>query len=110
MTLREKQALFCECIGELIARAYAQGYEFTLGEAYRGDRKGHMLGSLHYERLAIDLNLFVKGKWKDRDCPEWQELGAYWKNLHPLAAWGGDFMPPLKKDYNHFSFIHDGKA
>jgi len=107
MTLREKQAMFCWYIGELINRAFIDGYELTFGEAYRGDKQGHMQGSLHYERLAIDLNLFVNGKWQDRDCPEWQELGAYWKSLHPLARWGGDFA---EKDLNHFSFAHGKKA
>jgi hypothetical protein len=66
-----------------------------------------MAGSLHYEKLAQDLNLFVEGEFKDDDCPEWQEIGTYWKSLGTDCAWGGDFR---SLDLNHFSIRWDGKA
>lgn len=107
MTLLEKQQAFAEAIGQLLAFIYARGWAVTFGDAWRPDAKGHMPGSLHYSRLAIDLNLFVRGVWMDTDCPEWQELGVVWKTFHELARWGGDFR---SRDLNHFSFEHEGRA
>lgn len=107
LTLLDKQRLFVRLLGQLIEFAYARGWEFTLGDAYRPDGKGHMPGSLHYSRLAIDLNLFVDGVYVRAWHPAWDELGVVWKALHPLARWGGDFKA---KDYNHFSVEHGGKA
>jgi len=94
----------------LIQYAYSRGYELTLGEAYvqtpRKCRDGkfvedgvHMPSSLHYTRLAIDLNLFVSGGYVIRsDDMAWIDLGSFWKALHPELTWGGDFG-----DANHFS-------
>lgn len=98
--MRDKQSLFVRLIGVLIAYAYGKGYEFTFGDAWRPDGKGHVANSFHYIRLAIDLNLFVNGEYKDTDCDEWQDLGAYWKGLNEACTWGGDFK---QVDLNHFS-------
>ena len=105
MTLREKQSRFVKLVGMLIEYATRRGYEFTFGDAARMDRQGHMGNSLHYSRLAIDLNLFVKGKWiSDGSHPVWKELGEFWEELDPLCAWGGRF-----EDANHFSLKHGGR-
>lgn len=65
----------------------------------------HMRGSLHYQRCAIDLNLFVDGEYiSDGSHPAYRELGAFWKSLDDLCAWGGDFG-----DANHFSIRDGGK-
>jgi hypothetical protein len=105
MTLRQKQSLFVKLVGELISFAYDLGYEFTFGDAARMDQKGHMKDSLHYSRLAIDLNLFVNGRWiQSGDHPAWQDLGGFWESLNPLCAWGGRFG-----DANHFSLKHGGR-
>lgn len=105
MTLLEKQQLFTKLIAQLISYAYSQGYKMTFGEGYDDDGKGHMQGSLHYSRLAQDLNLFIDGKWiKDGSHPAWQELGQFWEKLDPLCAWGGRFS-----DSNHFSITHFGR-
>lgn len=64
----------------------------------------HLTDGLHYQRLAQDLNLFVNGKWKDKDCAEWQELGRIWEGFHPLCAWGGRWG-----DLNHVSVMNGGK-
>lgn len=66
-----------------------------------------MAGSLHYEKLAQDLNLFVNDVYQAKDCKEWQWIGAYWKSLHPLCRWGGDFA---SVDLNHVSLTWEGKA
>jgi hypothetical protein len=107
LTLRQKQSLFAKLIGQLIGFVYSMGWELTFGDVWRPDKKGHMPGSVHYIRLAADVNLFVGGIWKDRDCPEWQTIGRFWKGLDPLCAWGGDFRGDV--DLNHFSLAHDGK-
>jgi hypothetical protein len=59
LTLREKQARFAYMVSQLILFAYFNGLELTLGGAYA--TTGHSNNSLHYERLAIDLNLFKNG-------------------------------------------------
>lgn len=106
LSLRAKQSLFVLLIGRLITYVYAQGWELTLADGYRPDMKGHMPGSLHYIRLALDLNLFVDGKWiADGDHPAWVAIGEYWEGLNPLCRWGGRFQ-----DGNHFSLAHGGKA
>jgi hypothetical protein len=66
-----------------------------------------MAGSLHYIRLAQDLNLFVNGKWQKSDCPEWRSIGNKWESLDPMARWGGRFK---SVDLNHFSFEHEGRS
>lgn len=63
--------------------------------------------SLHALRLAFDGNLFVfeNGVWVPASVSEYIPLGVYWKTLHPLARWGGDFARP---DSQHFSLEHNG--
>ena len=99
--MQQKQSRFVQLIGKLIAFAYSQGYEFTFGDAARIDKEGHKKDSFHYIRLAVDLNLFINGRWQKIDCPQWQTLGNYWKNLDNECTWGGDFK---EVDLNHFSY------
>ena len=111
MTLSQKQRLFTKLLGQLIAYAYENGFELTLGEAYRtpeqakinADRGTGIRNSLHSERLAVDLNLFVGGVYID-STEGHRRLGEYWESLHPNCRWGGRF-----KDGNHYSFTPDGK-
>lgn len=107
MTLREKQSEFARLLGNLILFIFQhQGWEITMGEGHNDARIGHMKGSLHYVRLAQDLNLFVDGKYiTSGSHPAWTVIGEYWETLSPLARWGGRF-----KDANHFSLEHGGKA
>lgn len=107
MSLRDKQSHFVFLLSKLVAWVYAQGWALTLGEGYRSDSSGHMPGSLHYIKLAQDLNLFVNGNWMASDCPEWRATGKYWKSLDPLCAWGGDFQTG---DFNHFSLKHGERS
>ena len=115
--LRRKQSLLVKCLGKLINYAYERGYELTLGEGYvqspRKTREGqfvadgvHMPSSLHYVKLAQDLNLFVDGHYvSDGEHFAWVDLGNYWESLDPACAWGGRF-----KDANHVSVTFGGKA
>lgn len=115
MTLGQKQRLFTKLVAQLIQYAYAQGYELTLGDAYRDPRVHGDVGvkksyssanSVHKQRLAIDLNLFKGGVYQT-STEAHKPLGEYWKSLHPLCRWGGDFSTP---DGNHYSMAHEGRA
>lgn len=107
MLLREEQVRFTKYLGMLIDYAFSlPGVQLTLGEGYDDDGTGHMQGSLHYLRLAQDINLFVGGVYITGDHAVWHLLGAYWKGLDPLAAWGGDFA---SLDFNHFSMSYGGR-
>jgi hypothetical protein len=105
--------LFTHNIARLILWAYEQGYELTLSEAYRTPEQAELnakagkgiANSLHTQRLAIDLNLFRGGRWL-QFSEQHRPLGDYWKTLHPLNRWGGDFRP--RPDGNHYSMEHEG--
>lgn len=115
MTLGEKQRLFTKCTSELINYAYAMGYELTLGDAYRDPRVHGEWGqkqsysaskSVHKQRLAVDFNLFVDGKYiADGNHPAYKDLGEFWEGMNEFSAWGGSFS---FGDANHFSFEHNG--
>jgi len=113
MTLGEKQRLFVKLVGMLIAWCYANGYELTFGEAVRSKAQAEanaasgagISNSLHLVRLAIDLNLFIGGIYQI-GSEAYKPLGEFWKSLHPLCCWGGDFSKP---DGNHFSLEHEGR-
>jgi len=113
MTLGEKQRKFTLLVAKLITWAYEHGYELTFGDAYRTlaqasanavSGKG-ISNSLHTKRLAVDLNLFVAGIYKDKS-EDYKALGEYWKSLDPECTWGGDFHS--RPDGNHFSITHEG--
>lgn len=111
MTLSEKQRKFTRMLGHLIVFANENGYELTLGEAYRtpeqaaiNAKKGiGIKNSLRTSRLAIDLNLFINGKYSP-DSADYRPLGEYWESLG--GAWGGNFKPT--PDGGHFSLSHGG--
>lgn len=108
-TLRQKQSRFAYMVSRLIARIQSEGYECTLGDAYRDPRSHGPQGiggpygrrfSAHKLRLAIDLNLFRDGVYLDtthshRIFGEWWELQG--------GTWGGRW-----NDGNHYSLEHEG--
>lgn len=107
MTLLNLQQTFTFLIAKLIIYAYAHGYKITLGEGYDDDGKGHMHGSLHYSRLAQDLNLFDQNGTYIKSSEGYLELGEYWEGLSDAGyecCWGGRFS-----DGNHFSIAYGGK-
>ena len=106
MTLAQRQRLFLKLLPRLLDFAYAQGYELSVGDAYRDPRLhgevGVKLGygharSNHKNRLAIDLNLFKNGAFL-QTTTDHTPLGEFWEKLHPLCRWGGRF-----EDGNHYS-------
>jgi hypothetical protein len=111
MTLGEKQRLFTRLVGELIGWAYANGYELTVGDAFRdprvhgipGERKAGSYAaaySVHKLRLAIDLNLFRDGKYLTSDADH-APLKDFWESI------GG--APRIDGDSNHYSLEHEGR-
>jgi hypothetical protein len=105
MTLRQRQSTFIKNFAMLILWAFDNGFEVTAGELHRTDEQ-HQLNrqtgktranrSLHQDRLAGDLNLFIDGKYIT-DTSKYKPLGEYWVSLHPDNRWGGDW----DKDGDH---------
>ena len=109
MGMIEKQSKFASMAARLIQKALEMGYQVSLGEAWRSDfeaarlmaeRKG-VRRSLHCERLALDLNLFLGGVWLSK-TEDHRPLGEWWESIG--GAWGGRFG-----DGNHYSLEHEGR-
>ena len=111
MKLGEKQELFMRLLPRLIDKAHALGFEIRGGDLERnravfgimGEQRGYgHKNSAHKLKLAIDLNLFLDGKWQTQTSQH-QELGEWWEQQHELCRWGGQF-----NDGNHYSLEHNG--
>lgn len=98
LTLRQKQTKFIRMLTRLIDFAFAQGYELTIGEAFRPAAASRKGGSLHTVRLAVDLNLFIDGAYQE-STEAHRPLGEMWESLG--GSWGGRFG-----DGNHYSLAH----
>ncbi len=96
MKLSEKQRAFTAALTKLLTWAHKEGYEFTLGDAMAKD--GHTNKSYHYQRLAIDLNLFIDNIYQTSTAAH-QPIGKKWVELG--GTWGGNFK---HKDGNHYSW------
>jgi hypothetical protein len=108
------QEQFAQDAAKLIQKAAELGYGVTFGEAWRTPEQAqwnadHGLGiacSLHLQRLAVDLNVFVGGVYQADDhtgC--YKALGDFWKTLGPDHYWGGNFA---RVDLDHYSISPDG--
>ena len=106
MTLREKQSIFLKNVALLISWAFDNGFELTGGELQRTSEQQEVyvneglsktMNSQHLKKLAIDLNLFVNGKYQ-RNREAYRALAEYWKSLHPDNVAGYDWG----WDANHF--------
>lgn len=114
MTLREKQSIFVDLVGELIFHAQELGFALTFAEAYRSPEEALRLSKLgkgivksnHTIRLAIDLNLFKNGRYLNK-TEDHQILGEWWEKqsfADIKCCWGGRF-----NDGNHYSIEHEGR-
>ena len=106
MSLRKKQSIFAQNVGKLIAFAYENCYELTLGEAQRTIEQQRIyvetgasktMRSNHLNKMAIDLNVFIDGRLT-YEFEDIKPLGDYWESLHPHNRWGGDWNKNDKKD------------
>ncbi|MCK5015800.1 MAG: M15 family metallopeptidase [Candidatus Peribacteraceae bacterium] len=100
MSIRQRQSKFTHMVALLILHAEQLGYELTLGDAWA--KTGHVRGSFHYQRLAVDLNLFENGHYLT-STEAHKPLGEYWESIG--GSWGGKFQ---RKDGNHYS-LGEGK-
>lgn len=116
MTLRERQSHFVRLVADLIRFAYRHNYALTFGECYRSPEEAARLAklgkgivdSLHTKRLAIDLHLFIEGKYQP-GTEAYRPLGVYWESLSDdecECCWGGRFT---RKDGGHFSIAYGGR-
>jgi len=111
MRLGEKQELFMKLLPRLIDKAHELDFKIRGGDLFRDARVhgasgvkvayGHK-NSAHKLKLAIDLNLFLDGKWQT-ETEQHEELGEWWESQHELCRWGGRF-----NDGNHYSLEHNG--
>jgi hypothetical protein len=100
------QAKFIICVSRLIQYAYGLGYTMTGGDLWA--TSGHKKNSLHYDRLAIDLNLFRVDEETQEDeylkkTEDHTEIGIYWESLDPKCRWGGRYG-----DGNHYELVPGG--
>jgi hypothetical protein len=95
MSINEQQFQFMKMLALLILYALERGYQLTGGDLYA--KTGHIQGSFHYKRLAIDLNLFKNGVYL-RKTEAHRFLGEFWESIG--GTWGGRFR---NKDGNHYS-------
>lgn len=113
MTLGEQQRRFLPLVAKLIDWTYAHGYELTAGELFRTPQQAALNAqsgagiarSLHTQRLAVDLQLFINGVYQT-DTPAYKPLGDFWVTLDPDCVWGGAFQ--TRPDGNHFSLTWGG--
>jgi len=96
--MRKQQSRFVFMVALLIIYAYFKGYELTFGDAWakRGEGRPHSKKSFHYDRLAIDLNLFKDGVYLSK-TEDHEPLGKFWKLLG--GSWGGAYG-----DGNHYEW------
>lgn len=110
--LLDQQIAFAQLVPRLIDWAFANGYQVTGDEWWRSPTEAAInaktgagiSNSLHPLKLAIDLNLLKNGVLLE-SVEDYRPLGEFWKTLHTLARWGGDFSKP---DADHFSLTFGG--
>ena len=98
LSLSYYQSRFVRMVALLIQFAEALDYNLTFGDAWAKD--GHKKNSLHYDRLAIDLNLFRSGVYLTK-TEDHQPLGEFWEKIG--GSWGGRFG-----DGNHYELKRPG--
>jgi hypothetical protein len=106
MKLSEQQRIFSLNLAKLIQWIYDEGMECTMGEVLRTPEQqaiylksgaSKTANSMHLQKLAADINLFVTGVYVT-DKEHYKPLASYWKSLHPDNVAGYDWG----WDANHF--------
>lgn len=106
-SINQDQWDFLKDVSKMIQFASTKkGVMLTAGEMYRTQEQqaiyvskglSKTMNSLHCKRLAVDLNLFINGKYiTDRE--PYKFLSDYWKTLNPKNNSGYDWG----WDANHF--------
>ena len=97
--LGDRRKLFTKCLAKLLNKMLDDGYEPMTGK----DGQKHQILSLHFEGLAVDIDLTKNGVYLDK-TEDHLLFGVFWESLNPLCAWGGRF-----EDGNHYSIIYGGR-
>jgi len=92
-----QQARFARMVALLILFIQEEGFEVTFGDAWA--KTGHKKRSLHYVRLAVDLNLFKDGVWL-KETKDHELFGLFWELMG--GSWGG-----RHSDGNHYALIRE---
>lgn len=100
MNLKESRILFTSLIIKLIGYMIEKGFKPCVGK----DGLKHMKNSLHYEGLAMDIDLYDECGCYLSDTASHKQFGEFWESLNPLCSWGGHF-----NDGNHYSIKFGGR-
>ena len=85
--MSQRQSIFASNAAKLILWANEQpGMYVTLGEAWRPQEMASLYAqrgmgiarSIHQDRMAIDLNLFLNGEYQSTTAA-YKPLGEFWK-------------------------------
>ena len=87
----DRKRAFARNFGALLNCAHALGYEV----GFPPEHMNHIRGSLHFQGLAKDINLYKDGIYL-RKTEDHLPLGLIWESLG--GTWGGRFR---KKDGLH---------
>lgn len=114
MSMVNEQHAFLQDIAKLVQKAEELGFIITGGELFRTPDqqaiyvktgRSTTMASKHLQRLALDLNIFVKqadgSAALTYDLPTLKPLGDFWEQLSPgKNSWGGNWKS--FKDVPHF--------
>ncbi len=120
MKLSEKQMVFSHKLGVFLLWIYTHpGWTVTIAEVLRPQRlqniyykegKTKTRYSKHTKKLAIDLNLFIHGRYVV-DKKKYRPLGEFWESCLG-GRWGGrfgiekgDYKKKIGWDSRHFEFL-----
>ena len=121
MNLNALQFEFSRNVPALVLHIYEQDYTCSYGDTWAFNlwpvinllerigtneklvkflrSKTHKINSLHYKRLAIDINLFHNGTYLTKTSDH-KFAGDFWESLHIQNRWGGRY-----RDGNHYELV-----
>jgi hypothetical protein len=106
--LSDRQRQFTLMTAHLIISAYTKGYALRYLCSRCAHPGHHRANSLHYDGLAVDFALDIRGadgKWHYTERSEdHREIGELWETMG--GSWGGRFSSP---DGNHYSLEYQGR-
>jgi hypothetical protein len=97
--LGDRRKLFTRCLHKLLGVMLEAGDDPMIGK----DGLRHKPNSLHFDGLAMDIDLIRKGEYLSKTSDH-EVYGRYWETLDPLCVWGGHF-----DDGNHYAVTMGGR-